>query len=56
MFVLPPPDPNEGRELPTLELDAPVAVFLAGVPTVEGECIASAVLDWRPGALVVAGR
>ena len=54
MFVLPPPDPNEWREPPALELSAPVAVFLAGVPSVEGERVASAVLALRPGALVVA--
>ena len=54
MFVLPPPDPSERREPPALELSAPVAVFLAGMPSVEGKRIASAVLALRPGALVVA--
>ena len=54
MFVLPPPDPYECREPPTLELSAPVAVFLDGVPSAEGDRIAAAVLAVRPGALVVA--
>ena len=55
MFVLPPPDPNEWREPPALELSAPVALYLAGVPSTEGERIASALLELRPGALVVVG-
>ena len=56
LFVLPPPDPNESREPPPLELSAPIAVFLGGLPGTNGEGIASAVLDWRPGALVVAAH
>ena len=56
MFVLPPPDPHERTEPPALELSAPVAVFVGGLPSSDGERIASAVLEWRPGALVVAGR
>jgi hypothetical protein len=54
MFVLPPRDPNERREPPALELGAPVAVFLADLPSIEADRIAAAVLNWRPGALVVA--
>jgi hypothetical protein len=54
MFVLPPPDPNESREPPALELSAPIAVHLGGLPGGNGERTASAVLDWRPGVLVVA--
>jgi hypothetical protein len=53
MFVLPPQDPNECREPPALKLSAPVAVFLVDMPSIEADRIASAVLDWRPGALVV---
>ena len=56
MFVLPPPDPNESREPPALELSAPIAFHLGGPPSSNGERIASAVLDWRPGALVVAAH
>jgi hypothetical protein len=56
MFVLPPPDPNESHELPVLELMEPVALFLDGAPSDEDERVGSAVLAWRPGALVVAPR
>ena len=54
MVRLPPPDPNEFQEPEGFELTEPVAVFLAGPPTAEAARIAAAVLDCRPGALVVA--
>jgi hypothetical protein len=53
---LPPPDPNEAFELEGLELSAPAAVFLAGPPSAEERRLADAILDRRPGALVVVAR
>jgi hypothetical protein len=53
MVRLPPPDPNEFQEPEGFELTEPAAVFLAGPPTAEAARIAAAVLDCRPGALVV---
>jgi hypothetical protein len=50
---LPPPDPNESEEPQRLELSAPAAIFLAGPPGPTADRLASAVLDWRPGALIV---
>jgi hypothetical protein len=50
---LPPPDPNEFTEPPGLPLDAPAAIFLAGPPSPEADRLSSAVLNWRPGALLV---
>jgi hypothetical protein len=50
---LPPPDPNEFTEPPGLELAAPAAIFLAGPPSPETDRLSSALLDWRPGALLV---
>ena len=54
MLRLPPPDPNESHDLQGLELSAPVAIFLAGPPSPEADRLASAVVAWRPGALIVA--
>jgi hypothetical protein len=56
MTRLPPPDPNESFEPQGLELSAPAAIFLAGPPSPEADRLSSALLDWRPGALVVAVR
>jgi hypothetical protein len=53
MLRLPPPDPNEYQEPQGLELSEPAAIFLAGPPSAEADRLSSAVLDWRPGALVV---
>ena len=50
---LPPPDPNESQEPQGLELSAPGAIFLAGPPSPAADRLSSAVLDWRPGALIV---
>jgi hypothetical protein len=54
MVRLPPPDPNEFHEPERFELTEPAAVFLAGPPTAEAAPMAAAVLDCRPGGLVVA--
>jgi len=54
MLRLPPPDPNESHDLQGLQLSAPVAVFLAGPPSPAADRLATAVLAWRPGALIVA--
>jgi hypothetical protein len=56
MDRLPPPDPNECFEPQGLELASSAAVFLAGPPSPEADQLSAAVLDWRPGALVVAVR
>jgi hypothetical protein len=53
MLRLPPPDPNEPQEPQALALTEPAAIFLAGPPSPEADRLSSAVLDWRPGALVV---
>jgi hypothetical protein len=53
---LPPPDPNEAFEPEGLELAAPAAVFLAGPPSPEEDRLADAILERRPGALVVVAR
>jgi hypothetical protein len=57
--ALPPPDPNESLgELPavTSPLSAPVAVFAAGRPSAEVDRLSDAILDLRPGALIVLVR
>jgi hypothetical protein len=56
MPKLPPPDPNEFAEPKGLTLSAPAAIFLAGPPSPEADRLSSAVLDWRPGVLIVAHR
>jgi hypothetical protein len=53
---LPPPDPNEAFEPQGLELDGPAAVFLSGPPSAEEDRLADAILERRPGALVVVAR
>jgi hypothetical protein len=56
MAQLPPPDPNEAFEPSDLELTEPAAIFLTGTPTPEENRLAAAILDRRPGALVVVAR
>jgi hypothetical protein len=56
MHRLPPPDPNEYAEPPGLELSSPAAIFLTGPPSAAADRLSSAVLDWRPGALVIVAR
>jgi hypothetical protein len=56
MVRLPPPDPNEAFEPQELELSAPTAGFLAGPPTAEEDRLADAILERRPGLLVVVAR
>ncbi len=54
MTRLPPPDPNEYHEPPGIELNEPAAIFLGGAPSAAADRLSAAVLEWRPGALVVA--
>ena len=56
MLRLPPPDPYETYEPTGLELSEPAAVFLTGAPSAEEDRLAAAILDRRPGALVVVAR
>jgi hypothetical protein len=53
---LPPPDPNESHEPTELELDSPTAIFLSGPPSAANDLLASRLLEWRPGALLVVKR
>ena len=53
---LPPPDPNETFEPQGLELSSPAAVFLTGPPSAAEDRLADAILERRPGALVVVAR
>ena len=51
---LPPPDPNESPGLPPgVELAQPVMCFPLGPPSPEAERLAGAILEFRPGALLV---
>jgi hypothetical protein len=57
--ALPPNDPNEfvGEPLAvTSPLSAPVAIFAAGRPSPEVDRLSDAVLELRPGALIVLVR
>jgi hypothetical protein len=56
MAHLPPPDPNEDFEPQGIELSEPAAIFLTGPPTPEEGRVAAAILDRRPGALLVVAR
>lgn len=56
MHHLPPPDPNEAFEPKGLELSAPAVIFLTGPPSAEEDRVADAILERRPGALVVVAR
>jgi hypothetical protein len=53
---LPPPDPHESHEPTEIELDSPMAVFLYGPPSVAADELATRLLEWRPGALLVVRR
>jgi hypothetical protein len=53
MVRLPPPDPYESQEPQELELTEPSAIFLTASPSDEARTLSAAVLEWRPGALVV---
>jgi len=53
---LPPPDPHESLGLePTYDrpLTAPMVVFVMGPPCPESDRAADAILDLRPGVLIV---
>jgi hypothetical protein len=56
MPKFPPPDPNEspwvqpGEDTP---LRAPTAVFVAGPPSLQADRASDALLDLRPGLLIV---
>ncbi len=56
---LPPPDPHESLGLTPegeLEISGPTAVFVGGPPTPESDRQADAVLEFRPGVLIVLAR
>jgi hypothetical protein len=55
---LPPPDPNEYLigEPPGDRVAAPMTVFVGGEPTEADEKIADALLNLRPGVLIVGLR
>ena len=52
---LPPPDPHEPSGSPPagFALPAPVAVYVRGRPSARTERLCEAILDLRPGALIV---
>jgi len=52
---LPPPDPHEPSGSPAagFALPAPMAVYLHGRPSARTERLCDAILDLRPGALIV---
>ncbi len=51
---LPPPDPHEILdEPPGLDLCAPTVIHLAGTPSPAAERLANALIELRPGALIV---
>jgi hypothetical protein len=52
---LPPPDPNESLELPAGDtpLRAPTVVFAMGPPSPQADRASDAILNLRPGLLVV---
>jgi hypothetical protein len=53
---LPPPDPAESLGMAPdagVELAAPVAVFVNGPPSPEVDRVSDAILNMRPGALIV---
>jgi hypothetical protein len=56
---LPPPDPYESLDLgPNGDerLPAPIVVYAGGPPSAQVERAADAILDARPGALIVVVR
>ena len=53
---LPPPDPHESLGLQPVtdtRLTAPTAVFVTGKPSAQADRASDAVLDLRPGLLIV---
>jgi len=54
-FQLPPPDPHESSGSPAaaFALPAPMIVYLNGWPSARTERVCDAILDLRPGALIV---
>jgi hypothetical protein len=53
---LPPPDPNEFLGMQPVEdalILAPTAVFVMGRPSAQTDRVSDAVLDLRPGLLIV---
>ena len=55
---LPPPDPNETSPSSATggrEIASPTAVFARGIATPEADRITDALLDLRPGLLIVFG-
>ena len=56
---LPPPDPHESLGMAPVagqRMTAPAAVFVKGPPSPEVDRVADAILDLRPGALIVVAR
>jgi hypothetical protein len=57
-FRLPPPDPNERPDLEPVEeaqLPGPTVIFLKPGADAAQEAVADALLDLRPGLLIVIG-
>jgi hypothetical protein len=53
-FALPPPDPHESPiGEPQVRISSPLVVFAGGVPSRTDERRADAILDARPGILIV---
>ena len=54
-FQLPPPDPHEPSGSPSagFALPAPTAVYVRGRPSERTERLCDAILEFRPGALIV---
>jgi hypothetical protein len=52
---LPPPDPHESYGVPPDDqpVPAPTAVYALGPPNAETDRLSDAILDLRPGVLVV---
>jgi hypothetical protein len=53
---LPPPDPHESYGHPPGEdhpVAAPTAIFVRGTPSSETDRLSDAILDFRPGVLIV---
>jgi hypothetical protein len=56
---LPPPDPHESLGLTPerdIAISGPTVVYAAGPPSDQVDRLADAILDFRPGALVVLVR
>jgi hypothetical protein len=56
---LPPPDPHESLGLSPeteMSLASPTVFYAAGKPSIEVDRIADAIVELRPGALIVFAR